>query len=284
MENTLQSHLKQVVINIQILVLRAVREHKHATNMSLILFFCWSFLSPTASLAQSNDYYEAMTLGENAVASRQFAQAIQHYAKAIKLEPSSIEAYLRQIEVAIQKRDLSTFKRTIQQLEGLEHKLPLEVYITYVQLAKKQRLYNDGLSMLTKAELRHKPNKSLLLHRAALYQKLNNNAEVIKTLNKTLELYPQSKDVLYQLATLYLNINTNKSIQLFKKLLLEPPYKDVALSSLGLLYMRLYEADPGVNNRNNLVLALHYYNEYYKRHPQDQDTRNLIASIRILLE
>ncbi|BDS09798.1 tetratricopeptide repeat protein [Aureispira anguillae] len=249
-----------------------------------VLFFYACLLLPFACFAQSEDYHQAMALGEHAAASRQFSQAIQHYGQAIKLAPRDIEPYLRQMEVAIQKRDLSIFKRTIHQLEGLEHPLPLDVYITYVQLAKKQRLYNDGLAMLTKAELKHKTSKTLLLHRAGLYQKLNDNAKVIQTLNTALEHYPQSTDVLHQLATIYININPQKSIELHKKLLAEPHYKDVALSALGLLHTKLYEADPGANNRNNLVLALSYYNQYFQRHPQDQEARNMIENIRILLD
>ena len=253
--------------------------------MLQFLYFCIFTLLPFSIFAQASDaYYQAMTLGENAQASRQYAQAIQHYAKAIQLEPTEKEAYLRQINVAIQKRDLTTFKRTIGQLEGLEHTLPLDVYITYAQLAKKQRLYNDGLKMLDKAELRHKISKTIILHRAELYQKLNNNAAVIKSLNQALELDPKSMDVLHQLATIYIDINTRKSIDLFKKLSLDPDYKDVASSSLGLLHIKLYQADPGPNNRNNLILALGYYNNYYKKNPKNTDAKEMIDQIRVLLD
>ncbi|WMX16959.1 MULTISPECIES: tetratricopeptide repeat protein [unclassified Aureispira] len=241
-------------------------------------------LLPFTFFAQSDAYHQAITQGESAQANRQYAQAIQYYTQAIQLEPTNVEAYLRQLNVAIQKRDLTTFKRTIGQLEGLEYPLPLEIYITYAQLAKKQRLYNDGLKMLAKAELRHKTNKTILVHRADLYQKLNDNAAVIKTLNQALELNPQNMDIVHQLATIYIDINTRKSIDLFKKLSTNPTYKDVALSSLGLLHTKLYQADPGPNNRNNLVLALQYYNEYYKKHPQNQDAKTMIDNIRILLE
>lgn len=251
--------------------------------MSKVLYLF--ILLPFTVFAQLSDaYYQTMTLGENAQASRQYAQAIQYYAKAIQLEPTQKEAYLRQINVAIQKRDLTTFKRTILQLEGLEYVIPLDVYITYAQLAKKQRLYNDGLKMLDKAEFRHKINKTILLHRADLYKKLNNNAAIIQALNQALELDPKSMDVLHQLATIYININTRKSINLFKKLSMDPDYKDIASSSLGLLHIKLYQADPGPNNRNNLVLALGHYNYFYKRHPQNKDVKEMIDNIRILLE
>lgn len=252
--------------------------------MPKFLSICIFTLFPLILLAQSDAYHQAMTLGEHAQASRQYAQAIQYYAQAIQLEPNQKEAYLRQMNVAIQKRDLTTFKRAIGQLEGLEHTLPLEVYITYAQLAKKQRLYNDGLKMLSKAELRYKINKTILLHRADLYQKLGDNAALIKTLNQALELDPKSMDVLHQLATIYIDINTRKSIDLFKKLSADPAYKDAALSSLGLLHTKLYQADPGPNNRNNLILALGYYNDYHKKHPNNQDTKEMIVSIRTLLE
>jgi tetratricopeptide (TPR) repeat protein len=249
----------------------------------ILTLFIFIILTSTAFAQTSDAYYQAMTLGENAQASRQYAQAIQHYANAIQLAPNQKEAYLRQINVAIQKRDLTTFKRTIGQLEGLEYAIPLDVYITYAQLAKKQRLYNDGLKMLDKAELRHKISKTIALHRAQLYQKLNNNAAVIKALNKALELEPQNMEVLHQLATIYMDINTRKSIDLFKKLSVDPTYKDIASSSLGLLHIKLYQADPGPNNRNNLVLALGYYNNYHKKHPQNKDTKEMIEHIRTLL-
>ena len=242
-------------------------------------------LLPLTFFAQTSDAYQkAMTMGEHAQKSRQYAQAIQYYTQAIQLEPNHKEPYLRQMAVAIEKRDLTTFKRTIGQLEGLEHSLSLNVYITYAQLARKQRLYNDGLKMLDKAELRHKVNKTILLHRADLYRKLNNNAAVIKALNQALELDPRSSTILHQLATIYININTRKSIDLFKKLDIYPAYKDATSSSLGLLHVKLYQADPGPNNRNNLVLALGYYNCYYKKHPQSRETKEIINHIRTLLE
>lgn len=252
--------------------------------MPKVLCIYLFLLLSSVSFAQSDAYYQAMTSGESAQASRQYAQAIQYYAQAIQLEPNNVEAYLRQINVAIQKRDLTTFKRAIGQLEGLEHKLPLEIYITYAQLAKKQRLYNDGLKMLSKAEAKHQLSTTILTHRADLYQKLNDNAAVIKSLNKAMELEPQNTKILHQLATIYIDINTRKSIDLFKKLATDPTYKDVSLSSLGLLHTKLYQADPGPNNRNNLVLALGYYNDYYKKHPQNQDTQEMINHIRTLLE
>lgn len=249
---------------------------------TLIYYFLLCF--PLLNVAQSNDYHEAMKLGEQATASHHFAQAIQHYGNAIKLAPRDAEAYLRQMEVAIQKRDLSIVKRTIQQLEGLEHSLPLEIYLTYAQLAQKQRLYKDGLAMLSKAEAKYTAQKPLLLQRANLYKKLNDHANVIKTLNQALEKYPRNNDILYQLAVTYIPINRQKSIQLFKKLLSDEQYKDAALSALGLLHTKLYEADPGPNNRSNLILALSYYNSYFQRHPKDQDARNIVENLRILLQ
>jgi tetratricopeptide (TPR) repeat protein len=234
-------------------------------------------------MAQSSDYDQAMLLGENAASNRQYAQAIQYFGHAIKLEPSVAEAYLNQMECAIQKRDLSVFKRTIQQLEGLEYSLPLDVYLTYAQLAKKHRLYNDGLAMLAKAELRFKKSKLLLLHRAELYQKLNNNAEVIKTLNEALTFDPKNLDIIHQLATIYIDVNPKKSVELFKKLLLEEAYKDSALSSLGLLHCSFYALDPA-KNRSDLVQALDYYQAYFKRHPRDQDSRAIIEHLQTLLK
>ena len=249
-------------------------------QLAIVCFFC---LTMTYCMAQSSAYEQAIIQGENAANNRQYAQAVQYYAQAIKIKPSNPEPYLKQMECAIQKRDLTIFKRSIQQLEGLEYPLILDVYLTYAQLAKKQRLYNDGLAMLDKAELKHKKTKSILLHRAELYQKLNKSTEVIKTLNETLDLYPNSLDVWHQLATLYMQVNKKKSIDCFKKLLVEESYKDIALSSLGLLYTQMYEEDKD-KKRSNLVQALSYYNQYYKRHPKDQETRNLIENIRILLE
>jgi len=251
--------------------------------MTKVFFFHILFFLSFSAFTQSDDYEQSMTLGEHAATNRQYAQAIRHFGQAIKLKPSSPEAYLKQMEAAIQKRDLSVFKRTIKQLEGIEYSLPLDVYITYAQLAKKQRLYSDGLAMLDKAELKHKKSKTILLHRAALYEKLNNNLEVINSLNEALRLDSKSLDILHQLATIYININTKKSIELFKKLLESQQYTDSALSSLGLLYTKLYESNPA-KNRTSLIEALNYYKLYSKRHPKDQDILSLIKNIQILLE
>lgn len=214
---------------------------------------------------------------------RQYAQAIQYYGQAIKINPAKPEAYLHQMEAAILKRDLSVFKRNILQLEGLQYPLVLDIYLTYAQLAKKQRLYNDGLEILAKAEIRYPKKKSIYLERAGLYQKLNNTPEAIKAFNQALELDTKDMDVVYQLATLYLDVNIPKSIELFNQLLSYENYKDASLTSLALLHTKLYEIDP-IKNRSDLMKALDYYNEYYKRHPQDLDTKSVIWNIQLLIE
>jgi tetratricopeptide (TPR) repeat protein len=241
----------------------------------LLISFC--------SLAQSEDFQQAMNMGNEALSARQYAQAIQYFNLAVKLMPDSREAYLKQMQSAILKRDLSVFKNSILKLEELNYPLSLNIYITYSQLAKKQRIYNDGLKMLQKAEEKHNKHKTIFLHRAAIFLKLNNKAEAIKSLNEALTLYPGSSDIIHKLANIYININSPKSISYFKKLLGKEFYKDAALTSLALLYTNLYEENPE-NNKSDLIQALSYYNQYIQRHPKNQETRAIIENIRIILD
>lgn len=252
--------------------------------MYYLSLFCFYFLLTISPLlAQTNEYSQAISLGETAIINRQYAQAIQYFGQAIKIDPSHPEAYLHQMKAAILKRDLSVFKRNILQLEGLNYSLTLDIYLTYAQLAKKQRLYNDGLDILVRAEAQYPKTKNIYLERAGLYQKLNNPAEAIKAFNQALQLDVNDAEVLYQLATLYIDIDIKKGIELFNQLLLIENYKDVSLTSLALLHTKLYEISPS-KNRSDLIKALDYYNEYYKRHPQDLDTKNIIWNIQLLLE
>lgn len=249
-------------------------------------FFLSCFILSTISSsisAQTTDYSQAIAQGELAAANNQYPQAIQYFGQAINLQPSAPEAYLKQMEYAIQKRDLSVFKRTIQQLEGLEYALTLDIYLTYAQLAKKKQLYNDALSILSKAELKFKKNRSIFLHRVEIYQKLNNNLEVLKNLNEALALNPNDQYIIHLLATTLLNINPTQSINYFKQLLEQETYKSSALSSLGLLYFRAYKANPKAN-RKDLVQALAYYNDYQQRHSKDLEVKNIIKNIHALLD
>lgn len=252
--------------------------------MLQLTLFCFSFfLSISPIAAQIDEYSQSINSGETAMTNRQYAQAIQYFGQAIKVNPAKPEAYLHQMEAAILKRDLSVFKRNILQLEGLEYPLILDIYLTYAQLAKKQRLYNDGLDILVKAEAKYPKTKNIYLERAGIYQKLSNNAEAIKAFNQALQLDTKDMDVLYQLATLYIDVNIPKSIELFNQLLLHENYKDISLTSLALLHTKLYEINP-VKNRLELMKALDYYTEYYKRHPQDLDTKSVIWNIQILID
>lgn len=237
----------------------------------------------TTVVGQSDTYDQVVIQGKTAATNRQYGQAIQYFGQAIKLNPRRPEAYLRQMECAIQKRDISVFKRAILQLEGIEYKMPLELYLAYAQLAQKQRFYNDGLMMLGKARKKFKPNKKVLLQEAALYQKLNKPTEAITTLNEALKLYKKDGEVLHQLALVYMNVNEQKSIDYLKQLLDNKAYKDAALTALGNLYIQHYEKG-GKKNRGDLLQALGYYNQYLSGHPNDKETQNIISNIRILLD
>ena len=252
-------------------------------QVKTMLFGVLLLITLEGVLAQSDTYDQMVVQGKTAATNRQYGQAIQYFGQAIKLDPRRPEAYLRQMESAIHKRDMSVFKRAILQLEGIEYKLPLEMYLTYAQLAKKQRLYNDGLMMLGKAKKKFKINKKILLQQASLYQKLNKTTEAIAALNEALKLDRKDGAVLHQLALVYMAVDEQKSIDYLKQLLNNKAYTNAALATLGSVYIQRYEKSVK-GNRADLLQALSYYNQYLKVHPNDKEAQNIISNIQILLK
>lgn len=263
-----------------------VMQQFQQTTFNSLIRFCLIVslaLSSPFLWAQPEAYHQALAMGESAIQNRQYAQAIQHFYQATKLAPSNPEPYLQQMKAAIYKRDLSTFKRSLQQLDGLEYDLPVDAYLTYAQLARKQRLYKDGLAMLEKATLKYGQQKSILLEKTAIHQKLNQRLEAIQSLKQAIALDPKDDALTYELALIYMDVNSRRSMELFQSLQSNPAYQDAALTSLGLLHTKLYQADPGKQNLNNLVLARGYYEAYAKKHPKDQEVKEVLGYLDVLL-
>jgi tetratricopeptide (TPR) repeat protein len=218
--------------------------------------------------AQNNDYQTAISTTE------QF----------IKQHPQYSLAYLEQSVYAIQHRDPTVLKRNIIALKRQQISIPLDLLLTGAQLAEKKRAYQLGLEILEQATPAQAYAESLLLHKATLYRKLNNQATALTTLQQAYNNYPESPKVIQTLAAAYQDVNRLRSIQLYESLIKKEGYKDLSLTALGLLYTRLYESDPSVNNRSNLVKAKNYYQQYQERHPNNLKVKDLIAQLELLLE
>ena len=218
--------------------------------------------------AQNNDYQTAISMTE------QF----------IKEHPQYSLAYLEQSVYAIQHKDASILKRNIIALKRQQVNISLDLLLTGAQLAEKKGAYQLGLEILDQATPAQTYAESLLLYKAELYQKLNNQTMALTTLQQAYNNHPESPKVLQALAAAYQNVNRLRSIQLYESLLKKEGYKDLSLTALGLLYTRLYESDPSLNNRNNLIKAKSYYQQYQERHPNNQKITDLIAQLELLLK
>jgi tetratricopeptide (TPR) repeat protein len=245
--------------------------------MKSILVLYYTFFS-VAILAQSNTADQLIKNGEAALENRQYAEAIKWFAKASDVQPNISKIYTLMMKSAIYKRDLMVYKRCITKLEQLNHPQSANIYITYVQLAIKQRLYDEGMNMLDRAEQFHNNHKAIFMHRATIHERKLDTIAALQVLHQVAVQYPSSKDIQHRLAKNYLNKDTEKSIYYFNKLLKESLYKDAALTSLALLYTRKYKSNP-TKNKASLDEALKYYNLYLDRHPKDQNTLKAIQSI-----
>lgn len=245
-------------------------------KLTIILYYC---LLGTFLFAQTNSVNIWLEKGKNALEQRNYSEAIRHYAQAAQLQPKQAFVYTQMMKAAIFKRDLSVFKRCITQLENLKYPLSVNIYLTYAQLATKQRLYEEALDMLNRAEQFHNNHQSIFLHRATVYEKLTDYLAAQEVLNRAYVQYPSSKELIHRLAKVYMAAgDDSKSIQFFKMLLQDELYKDAAFTSLALLYTRQYESAPQKNSAS-LDEALKFYNLYLERHPKDQNTRQIIQSI-----
>ena len=231
--------------------------------------------------AQSEATKQLIERGQLALDNRQYAEAIKWFAKASERQPNTPKIYVLIMKAAIFKRDLMVYKRCITQLEKLNYPQSVNIYLTYIQLATKQRRYEEGISMLNRAEQYHKNNKTVFLHRATILEKKLDTTAAIVVLNQAAIQYPNAQDIQLRLANAYLNQNADKSIYYFNKLRNESLYTDAALTSLALLYTRKYQAAP-TKNKASLDEALKYYNLYLNRHPKDQNTRKAVQAINDL--
>lgn len=251
----------------------------------LILLFFSSF--SVALFAQSNlfeAYQPVREQSQTAFQQKDYARAITTTEGFIKQHPRYSLAYLDQATYAIKNRDVALLKRNITALQSQQFSISLDLLLTGAQLAEKKRLYQMGLEILQQVTPAQAKAEAILLQRARFQQKLNQQGEALKTLQLAYEYSPESGTVLQELAAAYQNVNRRRSIQLYELLVKKKGYEDVSLTALGLLYTRLYQADPSVNNKNNLVKAKDYYEQYLLRHPSDQNTKNLLNQLQILLQ
>lgn len=253
-------------------------------RLSILLFFNSFVLT---LLAQDNSYEAYQTVrqqSKTAAQKKDYTAAIAYTETFIKQHPRYSLAYLEQSTYAIKNRDVSLLKRNIIALKSQRVDLPLDVLLTGAQLAEKKRFYQLGLEILAQATPAQAQSEAILLQRARFQQKLNKPSEALTTLQQAYNNNSTNNKTLQELAAAYQNVNRRRSIQLYEILVQQKGYEDVSLTALGLLYTRLYEADPSANNRNNLIKAKSHYQQYLLRHPNDQKIKNLLNQLDILLQ
>jgi len=248
--------------------------------MSKIIVLLLLAFTTSLSFAQEVSYDKEMQKGDQALNTQNYATAIRHFQAAIAINPESSEAYLKQMMCAIMRRDLSTFKRSIIKLEELDQALILDIYITYAQIAKRKRLFEDALQMLAKAEKKYPQNREITLEKVDIYDKMHNTSQKVMLLNQLLSKNSNDIDAMYHLATTYFYSKPAESITLFKKLINANKYTDVALVSLGKLYLAAYKKS---KQKKDLQLAHNYYKLYANRNPKNQEIKLIIQQLRTQL-
>ncbi len=253
--------------------------------LGIILLIFSGFISPLKAQTSTYAVYQAVQKQSQAAFAKQdYRTAIATTEKFIQTHPRYSLAYLEQSAYAIKNRDVVLLKRNLVALKKQQVDLPLDLILTGAQLAEKKRLYQMGLDILAQATPAQAQAEALLLQRARFQQKLNQPALALKTLQLAYERKPNSPKILQELAAAYQSVNRRRSIELYMQLLKHEGYKDLSLTALGLLYTRLYQADPSANNRSNLAQAKSYYEQYLLRHPSDQTIKNLLTQLKGLLE
>lgn len=229
-------------------------------------------------------YQPVQAKSQAAVEQEDYQTAIVTTEQFIQQHPKYSLAYLEQSSYAIQNRDVILLKRNIAALKSQQINISLDLLLAGAQLAEKKRFYQLGLEILGQASPAQAKAEALLLQKAHLQQKLNQQAAALATLQEAYNNDPESSKVLQELAAAYQNVNRRRSIQLYEALLKKEGYEDLSLTALGLLYTRLYEAEPSANNRINLVKAKEYYQQYLTRHPKDKSIKDLLKQLEVLLE
>jgi tetratricopeptide (TPR) repeat protein len=233
-------------------------------------------LSVSYTYGQTESYETLLDLGEKELQKKQYKEAVIYYNQAVAIQEDLPKAHLLKIECAIRLKDISTYKEALTALEKINYSIPTNWYLILAQIAQDKRQYSQALEILNKAQKNTPFNRDLLLQKVAVFEATHRSAEKIALLN---QLYLQNnKDplVVYKLADSYFYNKPQKSITLFKQLLHEKEYTNIALLSLGQLYTNQYKS-----TREDAALksAYNYYKLYANSHPKDATIKKLMKEL-----
>lgn len=214
----------------------------------------------------------------------QLPNALQSIAAFVQLHPNYPLAYTEQAQLALKAERSSLLHRSLENLERLQKPAQPAIYLAGATLAYRQKRYPLALKLLQQHQQIHGNSEAMLLQQAAVYRQLNNATESFKALQKAQQRAPKSPKVLYALAQYYQSTNPRQSATLYQQLLSYTTYRPVALTALGALYWKLYQADPGPKNRPNLERAAQYYRQYAQLRPKDQQVAQLLEQFDLLLK
>ncbi len=221
-----------------------------------------------------------MELAEKELKNQQYQQAILYYNQAIAIKEELPEAYLKMMECSIYAKDLTSYKSALLQLENINYDIPTSWYVTFAVIAEEKKQYASALEILQRALNQEPNNVALLLRKVSIFEKTHRTAEKLAILNR---LHLQNKDnpfITYKLADAYFYTQPQKSITLYKQLLHEKDYTDIALISLGQLYTNLFEES---KDKKDLQSSYNYYKLYANSHPKDATIKKLMKEMKPML-
>ncbi len=239
----------------------------------LIIIFC-VLTNPIP--AQNSRYHQLMTSGEKAESEKQYTAAISYYKEASSLASLQAEPWLRVIVCAIYQQDLSNYKTALNKLEKNSFSIPLDFYLTYSEIAQKQKKYTEALALISQIEKKFIHRNKLSLHKVDLLAKMHKTPEKNLLLQQLFNKNNKNSAVIYRLANSYFYSNPSESIHLYKQLLHEKKYTNIALLSLGKLYINQYKKTP---EKANLAKAYDYYRLYANSHPRDTKIKKLLKEL-----
>lgn len=248
------------------------------------------------------DVIEFETIIDYYIESNNSAKAFEAAALASEQHPHSVSIQLRKAKVLLDKGRAVEALRLLKKLESIEpgnHELFIAKGTAYgilgdIQGAKK--MFDQALTLDTD------DIENVLFTITSVLQNLNYYEQMIPYMLRLIELEPDFKAHLYDLAYAYEKIEDfDNSIRCYLKYLEEEPYSDSAWYNLGIIYNKLdmheqameaYDYALAINSENTFALfnkgnilsniekyaeAIPVYHEYLENEPDSFEAMTYLA-------
>ncbi len=248
------------------------------------------------------DVVEFETIIDYYIESNNSAKAFEAATLATRQHPNSVSIQLRKARVLLDKGRAVEALRLLKRLENIEpgnHELYIAKGTAYGMLGDIQgarKMFDYSLT------LDSEDVENILFAITSVLQNLNYYEHLIPYMEKLIELEPEFKAHLYDLAYAYEKIEDfDNSIIYYLKYLEEEPFSDSAWYNLGIIYNKLdmhekameaYDFALAINSQNTFALfnkgnilnnieryaeAIPVYHEYLENEPDSYEAMTYLA-------